>query len=108
MITKEMIKTGFDNNLISIEEEYGGCISLCCRIGQNAFYFIGLEDSDLSVEDYWNSYTMEMTINMIYEILKDIDSAKVNGLDDYELEYYESILYMEDNNYETEYEHDKE
>ena len=33
MITKEMIRNGFKENLISLENEYGGCIGLCCRIG---------------------------------------------------------------------------
>ena len=46
MITREMIQNGFDNGSISIEDEFGGCISLCCRIADNAFYFAGMEDGD--------------------------------------------------------------
>lgn len=43
MITKDMIKAGFENGHISIEDEYAGCMSLCCRVGDNAFYFAGSE-----------------------------------------------------------------
>ena len=92
MITREMIKNGFENNLISIEDEYNGCISLCCRIGDEAFYFVGMEDSDLSTDEYWQSYTLDMTIDMLYDILKDVESAEENGLDSTELYYYESVL----------------
>ena len=66
MITREMIQNGFDNGSISIEDEFGGCISLCCRIADNAFYFAGMEDGDLTAEE--------------------------NGLDSTELDYYESVL----------------
>lgn len=92
MITKEMIQNGFNNGNISIEDEYNGCVSLCCRIGSEAFYFVGMEDSDLSTDEYWKSYTLDMTIDMLYDILKDVKSAEEHGLDSTELDYYESIL----------------
>ena len=92
MITKEMIKAGFESDIISIKDEFGGCISICCKIGDNAFYFVGMEDEDLTVEEYWKSYTMDMTIDMLYDILKDSKSAENNGLDVYEWEYYRSLL----------------
>lgn len=92
MITREMIKNGFEKNLISIEDEYNGCISLCCRIGDEAFYFVGMKDSDLSTDEYWQSYTLDMTIDMLYNILKDVEAAEENGLDSTELDYYVSVL----------------
>lgn len=92
MITKEMIKNGLEKNLISIEDSFEGCISLCCRIGDNAFYFIGAEDENLTVEEYWESYTVEDTINMLYEILKDASFAEDNGIYESEYEYYVSLL----------------
>ena len=95
MITREMIKNGFENNLISIEDEYNGCISLCCRIGDEAFYFIGMEDSNLSTDEYWKSYTLDETVDMIYEVLKSPEEAELNGLDDWEIGYYESVLNKE-------------
>lgn len=92
MITREMIENGFKTGRISIEEEYGGCMGICCKIGDMAFYFVGSEDSNLTKEEYWNSYTLDMTINMIYDTLKNEKSAEENGLDEWELGYYESIL----------------
>lgn len=92
MITREMIENGFKTGKISIEEEYGGCMGICCKIGDSAFYFIGEEDDSLTKEEYWNSYTLDMTINIIYDVLKNEKSAEENGLDEWELGYYESIL----------------
>jgi hypothetical protein len=92
MITREMIQNGFDNGDISIEDAFESCISLCCRIGDAAFYFVGMEDEDLTAEEYLMSYTMDEIVNMLYDILKDVESAEENGLDFIELEYYESIL----------------
>jgi len=92
MITKEMIRKGFERNIISIENEFGGCINICCKIGDNAFYFVGMEDENLTVEEYWKSYTMDMTIDMLYEILKDVKSAEDSGLDEGEWKYYKALL----------------
>ena len=92
MITREMIQNGFDNGSISIEDEFGGCISLCCRIADNAFYFAGMEDGDLTAEEFLKSYTMNEIIDMLYGILKDVESAEENGIDSMELDYYESVL----------------
>ena len=92
MITKELITKGFESGMISIEDGYAGCIGICCRIGDNAFYFIGIEDEALSKEDYWKSYTLETTIDMIFNILKNSESAEENGLDSTELEYYTTCL----------------
>ena len=47
MITREMIKKGFENGIISIEDDYAGCMGICCKIGENAFYFAGPKDVDL-------------------------------------------------------------
>ena len=66
MITKKTIKNGFEKGVISIEDDYAGCLGACCRIGDNAFYFIDAEDAYLTKEEYWKSYTLNMTINMIF------------------------------------------
>lgn len=92
MITKEMIKNGLKNKRISIENEYGGCISLCCRIGDNAFYFAGAEGDNLTEKEWWGKYTLEDTVSMLYEILKDKEAAESNGIDEGELYYYQFIL----------------
>lgn len=92
MITREMIKKGFENGIISIEDDYGGCMGICCKIGDNAFYFLGSQGNNITKEEYWKSYALDMTIDMIFDILKDSESAEENGLDDLEIEYYESVL----------------
>ena len=97
MITREMIRNGFESGTVSIEEEYAGCIGICCRIGDNAFYFLGSEDDDLTKEEYWESYTLDMTIDMIFNILKDVESAEEHGLDETELDYYTSVLAYQPN-----------
>ena len=53
MITRELVENGFETGIISIEEEYGGCLGICCKIGDNAFYFVGSEDVNLTKEEYW-------------------------------------------------------
>lgn len=92
MITKEKIRNGFKNHIISIESKFGGCISLCCRIGEYAFYFLDFEGEALTRDTYWKKHTLEKTVEMIYKILKDEQSAEENGLDLAELEYYDTVL----------------
>lgn len=92
MITKEAIKNGFKKGVISIEDDYAGCLGACCRIGDNAFYFIDAEDAYLTKEEYWKSYTLNMTINMIFNVLKNVEAAEENGIDYAELAYYEAVL----------------
>lgn len=92
MITREMVKKGFELENISIEDEYAGCIGICCRIGDNAFYFLGLEDDNLTKEEYWKSYTLEMTIDMVFDILKNAKSAEENGIYETEFNYYKAVL----------------
>lgn len=76
MITREMIKKGFENGIISIEDDYAGCLGICCKIGDNAFYFLGSETDNITKEEYWKSYSLDMTIYMIFDILKSAKSAE--------------------------------
>lgn len=91
MITKEMIKKGFETGKVSVETEYADCLWICCRIEDNAFYFTG-NDTDLTKKEYWKAYTLDMTIDMIFDILKSVESAEENGIDCEELFYYEAVL----------------
>ena len=92
MITKEMIKKGFETGIVSIEESYAGCLGICYRIGDNAFYFVGSEDESLTKEEYWKSYSLDMTVDLLFDILKSNSSAEENGLDCEELAYYKAVL----------------
>lgn len=95
MITREMLRNGFETGIISIEEEYGGCLGICCRIGDNAFYFIDPEDAELTKDEYWKKYTLDATVDTIFNILEDAESAEEYGLDLSEVEFYTSILSSE-------------
>lgn len=92
MISKEMIKAGFKSGAISIEDTYAGCLGICCRIGGNAFYFAGSEAETLTKEEYWKTFSMNDTIDMLYNILKTADSAEDNGICEEEYDYYRSVL----------------
>ena len=45
-----------------------------------------------SEEEFLKSYTMNEIVDMLYDILKDVESAEENGIDCTELDYYESVL----------------
>jgi hypothetical protein len=92
MITREQIVRGFHSGTISLENEYSGCTSLCCRIGQYAFYFAGMEDEDLSVKEYLKNYAFDEIVENIFSVLKDSASAEDNGIYDEEYSYYEYLL----------------
>lgn len=91
MITKEMISNGLKNGLIEIEDNFG----IRCKIGDISFYFAGMEGTDLPLDEYKRTYTNEETVDMIYEVLKSPEEAELNGLDDWEIGYYESVLNKE-------------
>ena len=92
MLTKEEIENGFKTHLININDSMFGCIGICCQIGDNAFYFLGGEEDNLSISSYWQIYSLEETIDMIWKILKNESTAEENGISDYEYKYYVSIL----------------
>lgn len=91
MITKEMIKKGFDSGVVSIEEEYGGCTEICCKIGDNSFYFPENRIC-LTLEEYWENHTIENTIDALYTVLNTKQTAKDYGIYEGEWEYYNALL----------------
>lgn len=91
-ISREMIENGFKTGIISIEESFAGCLGICCRIGDNAFYFAGSEAEVLTKEKYVETFSMEDTIEMLHNILKTADSAEDNGIYEEEYDYYQAVL----------------
>lgn len=87
-LLKEKILKGLEIGVVKIIDDYG----IRCQIGEYSFYFIGTEDSELSVSEYWKNYDKEMTSNMITDILKSVKAADENGIDDVERSYYICIL----------------
>lgn len=101
MITKQMIIDGLKSGVIAIVCDFGGCLGICCKIGCNSFYFLGMECDDLTIDEYWKCYTIDTTADMLHDVLKDADAAEYAGLDDGEYEYYKSVLVGGDYNENT-------
>lgn len=93
MITKKMLRMGFVRGIVSIENSYGPCSDVCCRIGKHAFYFFDNED-ELTAKELTGPYMFEKTLDMIANILKSEKRAEKYGIgvmaDEYE--YFEFVL----------------
>lgn len=92
ILTEKEIENGFKTYLININDSVYGCIGICCQIGENAFYFLDDEDNSLSISNYWEIYSLEETVDMIWKILKNETTAEEHGICDYEYEYYVDVL----------------
>ena len=83
MITKELIKKAFQNNVARIvkapDEE-----DAVCQIGE---YWFSFDINDNSPEEYMKSHTMEEIINIVFDTLEDF---REDGWDEYD--YYEAVL----------------
>lgn len=86
MITKELLKKAFQNNVAQIvkdpDEE-----NTVCQIGEYWFFFDINEDLP---EEYMKNHTMEEVIDMTFEALEWLRKDGWDGLDEYN--YYEAIL----------------
>jgi len=91
MISKENIRKGLDSGLISITSDQGGCCGICCKIGDHAFYFLDF-DEDVLLEEFWTKYSKEEVITMIWDVIKNKETAEKNGLSEEEQGYYEGLL----------------
>lgn len=93
-ITREMIKNGFENGIISIENDYGGCISICCKIGILAFYFqlTDFSDEELNIDEYKKKYSLDEIVENIYQTICDEKTARENGIYSDEWNYYKEEL----------------
>lgn len=93
MITKKILRIGFVKGAISIENSYGPCNDVCCRIGNHAFYFFDNEES-LTAEELTSPYMFEKTLDLLTKLLKNEESAIAHGIsviaDEYK--YFEFVL----------------
>lgn len=90
MISKENIRKGLDSGLISITSDQGSCCGICCKIGDYAFYFLGFDEVPL--EEFWSKYSKEEVTTMIWDVIKNKETAEKNGLSEEEHGYYEELL----------------
>lgn len=91
-MTKEMIKKGIQEGTISFEDSYGGCIELCCRIGENAFYFASPDVCYLSKDQFLAKYSMSEIVDMLFAVLENEQSAERYGINVDEFSYYEFLI----------------
>lgn len=93
-ITKEMIQRGLENGTVSIIDADGdyGCIGVCCKIADNAFYFLDAPDCNDSLEQYHKKYSMEDTVEQLFSVLKDKIAAASHGIWEEEWDYYSCVL----------------
>lgn len=92
MITQEMILEGFNDGKVSIAYGNGinGCTGIYCQIGEHSFYF--LENNEMSVKEYWQTYNMPQTLKLLHGVLKTQYSAEMNGIGEEEWKYYKEQL----------------
>ncbi len=88
-ITRDMIKNGYNKGIISVidDGEMYGCFGVCCKIGDNAFYFDSLQ-TEKSAEEYLNEKGIEDAIDEIFNALN--ETIKDEFEDEYK--YYYLVL----------------
>lgn len=89
MITKELIKSGIKEHLITFVVDPNMESGTVCRIGDSWFYFGGQTAEEMNPDDYLKNVPMDDIIREIYEVLDDFD--KDEELRD-EYAYYEAVL----------------
>lgn len=82
-----IVKSSLQNGKIQIIDDMG----IRCKIGEYSFYFVE-SDCALSVDEYFNSYTEDMTAQLLTDILKTNETSEQNGIDCVERSYYLSVL----------------
>ena len=85
-ITRTMVQKGYDLGVIQLVNEAFGCVSLCCRIEDNAFYFIDNPEC-ITAEDYIKANSEDKIVDDIYNGLNDLRET-----DEDEYDYYCSVL----------------
>lgn len=105
MITKELLKLGYNSGFIRLEHNPLASASqgVICRIGDephlNWFCFGGLTADESSVEEYMQNFTTDEILDEIYETLDDFRKCNYDEFND-EYAFYEEILRARfDNNF---------
>ena len=91
-ITKDMVKDGYDQNLIYLDtEDENSEIGVVCHIGNYWFYF-DMKANTVTPDEYINKYSKEDIINKIYdgleELKKGFDDEPDFFMDEYAYYYY--------------------
>ena len=90
LITIEMVRMGLEKMIITVCENIYGCTGICCKIGDYAFYFD--KDNQMTLKEFWKTHSTYDTTKMIYDALKNVESALENGIEEEEWDYYYTVL----------------
>lgn len=88
MITKKMVKTGFERAIITLEEDPNMESGTVCRIGDHWFYFGGEDAEAMSPAEYISKTNGRKIVDDIYTALSELEDAGMNE----EYAYYEAVL----------------
>lgn len=87
MITKNEIRQGIESNVICFMTDPNMGEGTVASIGDNWFYFGGVEATFLNPEEYLKTIPSELTVDAIFEAL---DELRTEDPDEYE--YYRLVL----------------
>lgn len=89
-ITKEMVRTGYEEELIYlINNPYDS--EIACQIGENWFYCDSTENRFMTVDAYQNKFSEDEIVSCIYDVLNsDVKS-------EFEDEYWYYYYYLKEN-----------
>lgn len=83
-ITRDMLVKGYEQGLVNIVEKEGYIV---CEIGDNWFYFAGMELENFSLENFLSVTETDDNLNNIYKVLEDFRTDSMFQ-DEYEYYYY--------------------
>ena len=66
-------------------------IFFICVLTRGTLYFLDF-DEDVLLEEFWTKYSKEEVITMIWDVIKNKETAEKNGLSEEEQGYYEGLL----------------
>lgn len=89
MITKEMIASGIENQIIKFAVDPNMRHGTVCKIGDYWFYFGGLTAEEMNPEEYMQNVPIEDVVNEIFITLQNF--AEDECFKD-EYDYYKSVL----------------
>lgn len=112
IITKDMIKRGYEQGLIKLKansdsvayehvldkmDETGEEFGVVCYIGENWFYFGGVDAEESMLSEYINSHSSKTIIDKIFEAVDDFRSDFDTFGDEYMYYYYFLLENLSDN-----------
>ena len=74
----ELIKWGLKNGIVDVNHREEACGDIVCTIGENWFYFAGMEAESMSMDAFLEAFDTDTQTSMITEAIKDLDATERN------------------------------